>query len=60
MDSILSEGLTDPQLIYAMGMAAENVAARWNVTRAKSRIVFPSKVNVGQLPRKQRAPSQKS
>ena len=33
VDSILSEGLTDPQLIYAMGVTAENVAARWNVTR---------------------------
>ena len=33
VDSILSEGLTDPQLIYAMGITAENVAARWNVTR---------------------------
>jgi acetyl-CoA C-acetyltransferase len=33
VDSILSEGLTDPQLSYAMGITAENVAARWNVTR---------------------------
>ena len=33
MDSILSEGLTDPQLNYAMGITAENVAARWNITR---------------------------
>jgi acetyl-CoA C-acetyltransferase len=33
MDSILSEGLTDPQLNYAMGVTAENVAARWSVTR---------------------------
>jgi acetyl-CoA C-acetyltransferase len=32
-DSILSEGLTDPQLNYAMGITAENVAARWNITR---------------------------
>jgi acetyl-CoA C-acetyltransferase len=33
MDSILSEGLTDPQLNYAMGITAENVAASWNITR---------------------------
>ena len=33
LDSILSEGLTDPQLIYAMGITAENVAVQWNVTR---------------------------
>jgi len=33
VDSILSEGLTDPQLNYSMGMTAENVAARWNITR---------------------------
>jgi acetyl-CoA C-acetyltransferase len=33
MDSILSEGLTDPQLEYAMGITAENVAARWKITR---------------------------
>ena len=33
VDSILSEGLTDPQLNYAMGITAENVAARWNITR---------------------------
>ncbi len=32
-DSILSEGLTDPQLNYAMGITAENVATRWNITR---------------------------
>ena len=28
VDSILSEGLTDPQLNYAMGITAENVAAQ--------------------------------
>lgn len=33
IDSILSEGLTDPQLNYSMGITAENVAARWNITR---------------------------
>ncbi len=33
VDSILSEGLTDPQLKYSMGITAENVAARWNITR---------------------------
>ena len=33
MDSILSEGLTDPQLNNAMGLTAENVAATWNITR---------------------------
>ena len=33
MDSILSEGLTDPQLNNAMGLTAEIVAARWNITR---------------------------
>jgi acetyl-CoA C-acetyltransferase len=33
VDSILSEGLTDPQLSYSMGITAENVAARWNITR---------------------------
>jgi acetyl-CoA C-acetyltransferase len=33
LDSILSEGLTDPQLNYSMGITAENVAARWNITR---------------------------
>ena len=33
VDSILSEGLTDPQLTYAMGITAENVAEQWNITR---------------------------
>ena len=33
VDSILSEGLTDPQLSYAMGITAENVAMQWNITR---------------------------
>jgi acetyl-CoA C-acetyltransferase len=33
VDSILSEGLTDPQLNYSMGITAENIAARWNITR---------------------------
>ena len=33
VDSILSEGLTDPQLNYSMGITAENVAARWDITR---------------------------
>jgi acetyl-CoA C-acetyltransferase len=33
VDSILSEGLTDPQLNYSMGITAENVAARWKITR---------------------------
>ncbi|MGA2729611.1 MAG: acetyl-CoA C-acetyltransferase [Terracidiphilus sp.] len=33
VDSILSEGLTDPQLSYAMGITAENVALQWNITR---------------------------
>lgn len=33
VDGILSEGLTDPQFNYAMGITAENVAARWNITR---------------------------
>ncbi len=33
VDSILSEGLTDPRLNYAMGITAENVAARWKITR---------------------------
>jgi acetyl-CoA C-acetyltransferase len=33
VDSILSEGLTDLQLGYAMGITAENVAARWKITR---------------------------
>jgi acetyl-CoA C-acetyltransferase len=33
VDVILSEGLTDPQLGYAMGITAENVAARWKITR---------------------------
>ena len=33
VDSILSEGLTDPQLMYSMGITAENVAEQWNITR---------------------------
>jgi acetyl-CoA C-acetyltransferase len=33
VDSILSEGLTDPKLNYSMGITAENVAAQWNITR---------------------------
>ena len=33
VDSILSEGLTDPQFNYSMGVTAENVAARWKITR---------------------------
>jgi acetyl-CoA C-acetyltransferase len=33
VDSILSEGLTDAKLSYAMGVTAENIAARWNITR---------------------------
>lgn len=33
VDSILSEGLTDPKLSYHMGITAENVAAQWKVTR---------------------------
>lgn len=33
VDSILSEGLTDAQLNYSMGITAENVAARWKITR---------------------------
>ena len=33
VDSILSEGLTDPLLNYAMGITAENVAVRWKITR---------------------------
>jgi acetyl-CoA C-acetyltransferase len=35
LDSILSEGLTDPQLNYAMGITAENVAERCDITRAE-------------------------
>ena len=33
LDSILSEGLTDVFHGYHMGMTAENIAARWGVTR---------------------------
>lgn len=33
VDSILSEGLTDPGLHYAMGFTAENVAERFGITR---------------------------
>jgi acetyl-CoA C-acetyltransferase len=33
VDSILSEGLTDAKLNYHMGITAENVAAKWNITR---------------------------
>ena len=33
VDSILSEGLTDAQLKYSMGITAENVAVRWKITR---------------------------
>jgi acetyl-CoA C-acetyltransferase len=33
VDSILSEGLTDAKLSYAMGVTAENIATRWNITR---------------------------
>jgi acetyl-CoA C-acetyltransferase len=33
VDSILSEGLTDAQLNYSMGITAENVAVRWKITR---------------------------
>jgi acetyl-CoA C-acetyltransferase len=32
-DSILSEGLTDPSLGYAMGLTAENVAEQFGITR---------------------------
>jgi acetyl-CoA C-acetyltransferase len=34
VDSILSEGLTDAKMRYAMGVTAENVATAWNITRA--------------------------
>lgn len=34
VDSILSEGLTDPMLKYSMGITAENVAVRWKISRA--------------------------
>ena len=40
VDSILSEGLTDPQLNYSMGITAENVAARWNITREEQDCFF--------------------
>lgn len=33
VDSILSEGLTDPSLNYAMGLTAENIAERFGITR---------------------------
>jgi acetyl-CoA C-acetyltransferase len=33
VDSILSEGLTDPTLNYAMGLTAENVAEQFGITR---------------------------
>jgi acetyl-CoA C-acetyltransferase len=33
VDSILSEGLTDPTLNYAMGLTAENVAEQCGITR---------------------------
>lgn len=33
IDSILSEGLTDPSLGYAMGVTAENVAEQFGITR---------------------------
>jgi acetyl-CoA C-acetyltransferase len=33
VDSILSEGLTDPSLNYAMGVTAENVAEQFGITR---------------------------
>jgi acetyl-CoA C-acetyltransferase len=33
VDSILSEGLTDPSLNYAMGVTAENVAQQFGITR---------------------------
>lgn len=33
VDSILSEGLTDPSLNYAMGITAENVAKQFGITR---------------------------
>ena len=34
IDAILSDGLTDAQLNYAMGITAENVAERWQISRA--------------------------
>lgn len=33
LDSMVHDGLTDPTHRYHMGMTAENVAERWNVTR---------------------------
>jgi acetyl-CoA C-acetyltransferase len=33
VDSILSEGLTDPSLCYAMGLTAENLAEQYEITR---------------------------
>ncbi|MGD0630722.1 MAG: acetyl-CoA C-acetyltransferase [Terracidiphilus sp.] len=33
VDAILCDGLTDAQLNCAMGITAENVAERWNITR---------------------------
>jgi acetyl-CoA C-acetyltransferase len=33
LDSILSEGLTDPTHKYAMGVTAENIAKKWNISR---------------------------
>jgi len=33
VDSLLSEGLTDPSLNYAMGLTAENVAEQFGITR---------------------------
>ena len=33
IDSILSEGLTDPTLNYAMGLTAENLAEQFGITR---------------------------
>ena len=34
VDAILSDGLTDAQLNYSMGITAENVAERWKISRA--------------------------
>jgi acetyl-CoA C-acetyltransferase len=33
VDAILSDGLTDAQLKVAMGITAENVAGKWNISR---------------------------
>ena len=35
VDSILSEGLTDPTLVSAMGVTAENIAEQYGITRQK-------------------------